>query len=123
MKRVAVLILIVIAGCARQSPPRAKVTRAHAEMRTIESVPPAPAILDPPPMLPDEAPAPKPKDAVQAQNMTPLTTQDEQVRARLPFAPAIGLDPVDGSKLSIRASTPMLEYKGHIFYFTSEANK
>ena len=92
-------------------------------MRTIDNIPPTPVILEPPPVLPDEAPAPKPKDAVQAENMIPLTEQDEQVRAKLPFAPAIGLDPVDGSKISIRATTPTFETKSRVFYFSSEDNK
>ena len=52
-----------------------------------------------------------------------LTPQDERVRAQLPFAPAIALDPVDGLKVSIRATTPLAEYKNHLFYFTSEENK
>ena len=74
-------------------------------------------------MLTDEAPPPKPHDAVAAQNQIPLTEPDEQLRARLPFAPAIGLDPVDGSKISIRANTPTCELKNRIYYFSSEANK
>jgi len=113
-----------MASCAREAPrsaPRAQ--RSKTEMRTIDSIPPAPVILEPPPVLPDEAPAPKPKDAVQAENMVPLNEQDEQVRAKLPFAPAIGLDPVDGSKISIRASTPTLLFQNHIYYFSSDANK
>ena len=121
----AVVLLIVIASCARQAPQ--KVARAPqpqaSEMRTIDTVPPAPVVIDPPPVLPDEAPAPKPKDPNQAQNLVPLTEQDEQVRAKLPFAPAIALDPVDGSKLSIRSTTPTLLYQNKVFYFSSEENK
>ena len=118
------LLVLFMASCAREAPrsaPRAQ--RSKTEMRTIDSIPPAPVILEPPPVLPDEAPAPKPKDAVQAENMVPLNEQDEQVRAKLPFAPAIGLDPVDGSKISIRASTPTLLFQNHIYYFSSDANK
>jgi len=124
MKRTAFVLLMAMASCARhEAPSPGKKSRAQTEMRTIDSVPPAPVVIDPPPVLPDEAPAPKPKDALQAQNMIPLNEQDEQVRAKLPFAPAIGLDPVDGSKISIRAATPMLLYQNHIFYFSSDANK
>jgi YHS domain-containing protein len=120
MKRAA-LILLIATACRQAAP--AKTPSAHTERRTIDSVDPRPVVLDPPPTLPDEAAAPKPKDAVAAQNMVPLTEQDEQVRAKLPFAPAIGLDPVDGSKISIRASTPTVEHKNRIFYFSSDANK
>jgi YHS domain-containing protein len=52
-----------------------------------------------------------------------FSAEDEKVRAALPFSPAIAMDPIDGSKLSIRAATPTVEYKGRIYYFTSEANK
>ena len=51
------------------------------------------------------------------------TPQDEALRASLPFAPAIALDPVSGSKLSIRANTISYEYKGRIFYFSGEDSK
>lgn len=74
-------------------------------------------------MLSDEAPAPKPKNPAEALNAVPLTEKDETIRAQLPFAPAIAMDPVDGSKISIRADTPTLEYKGRIFYFHSAENK
>ena len=93
-------------------------------MRTIESVDPRPKVLEPPPMLLDEAPPPKPK--VQPwEKATPivLSPEDEQFRASLPFAPAIAMDPVDGSKISMRANTPAVEFKGRIYYFSSEANK
>jgi YHS domain-containing protein len=33
------------------------------------------------------------------------------------------MDPVDGSKVSIRVSTSTFEYKGRVFYFSSEGNK
>ena len=74
-------------------------------------------------MLSEEAPAPKPKNAAEAQNQIPLSEKDEQLRASLPFAPAIAMDPVDGSKISIRADTPQFEYKGRIFYFHSAENR
>ena len=92
-------------------------------MRTLDTADARPALVDPPPILTDEAPPPKPQDAVAAQNLVPLTEADEQLRARLPFAPAIALDPVDGSKISIRANTPTFELKNRVYYFTSEENK
>lgn len=120
MKRIAILLLL--AAACRQSRPAAA-PRAKLEMRTLDSADARPGIVEPPPVLTDEAPPPKPHDAVAAQNQVPLTEADEQLRARLPFAPAIALDPVDGSKISIRANTPTFELKGRVYYFTSEENK
>jgi YHS domain-containing protein len=125
MRTFVLIVLLACAACKQVPPPKSANAPApsQTEMRTIDSVPPQPVVLEPPPVLPDEAPAPKPRDAVQAENMTPLTEQDEQVRAKLPFAPAIGLDPVDGAKISIRATTPSVETKSRVFYFSSEENK
>lgn len=92
-------------------------------MRTLESVDARPALYDPPPTLQDEPAAPRPRDPRAAANQAPLTEADEQLRAHLPFAPAIAMDPVDGSKVSIRATTPSLELKGRTYYFSSEENK
>jgi len=119
-------ILILLAACSRQTDHVVKRSRTQvtkAEIQTIDTTEVRPAIMQPPPMLPDEAPAPKPLNLAPNQEAPVLTPDDEHVRAQLPFAPAIGLDPVDGQKLSIRATTPMVEYKNHIFYFNSEANK
>jgi YHS domain-containing protein len=97
---------------------------APAQFQTISTVPAQPATLDPPPMLQDEAPPPKPK-ALPWETPTPIvfSPEDEKLRAGLPFTPAIAMDPVDGSKISIRATTPMFEYKGKLYYFSSEANR
>jgi YHS domain-containing protein len=93
-------------------------------MRTIDTVDPRPVVIDPPPMLRDEAAPPKPTGQPwEVQQPVHLTPEDEKVRAALPFAPAIALDPIDGSKLSILATTPTFEYKGHIYYFSSVENK
>jgi YHS domain-containing protein len=95
-----------------------------AQMQTIESVDPRPRVSDPPPMLQDEAPPPKPKGQPwETPQEVILTPEDEKLRAALPFSPAIGMDPIDGGKISIRATTPTIEYKGKIYYFTNEANK
>jgi YHS domain-containing protein len=111
----------VMLGACHQAPPNRQAVAT--DVRTIDSADPRPAVLDPPPMLSDEAAAPKPKNPVEAEKAIPLTEKDEQIRAALPFAPAIAMDPVDGSKISIRAGTPTLEYKGWIFYFRSAENK
>jgi YHS domain-containing protein len=126
MDRILLITLFaatLAAGCARRGPVR-QVRPANAEMRTIDSanVPPAP--IDPPPMLTDEAPLAKPVGNVaQADAPPPPTPQDDALRASLPFSPAIAMDAVDGSKISIRASTPTLEYKNKLYYFSSEEHK
>ena len=123
MKRLLVVTCICALACSR-SAPRARAPRAPSDVQTVDSVDPHPAVIDPPPVLTDEGPAPKPKGNVLSEDAPPPPTpQDEALRASLPFAPAIALDPVDGSKISIRANTPTAEYKGHLYYFASEANK
>jgi YHS domain-containing protein len=124
MRAIAIaLCCVAIAGCQRGAP-RAQRPATGTDVQTIDSAPPRPVLLDPPPVLTDEGPAPKPKvDVRSSDTPPPPTPQDEALRASLPFAPAIGLDPVDGSKISIRASTPITEYKNKIYYFSSEANK
>lgn len=97
---------------------------AIADVKTLDSVDPKPVVIDPPPTLGDQAPAPKPKLMPWEEDKSiPLTPADEQLRASLPFSPAIAMDPIDGSKISIRATTPTFEYKGKIYYFSSESNK
>ena len=125
MRHYLALILLLSVACSRASAPAARNPQPQvSHMQTIESVDPRPKVVDPPPMLSDEAPPPKPK--VQPwETPTPivLSPEDEKLRAGLPFSPAIAMDPVDGSKISMRATTPTFEYKGRIYYFSSEANK
>jgi YHS domain-containing protein len=119
------------AGCSQPAPktgaqPAAAAAAAAPNgLQTIDNTDLRPAALDPPPMLTDEgATTPKPKvDLAQPDAPPPPTAQDEALRASLPFAPAIAMDPIDGSKISIRASTPQFELKGKIYYFSSEENK
>ena len=121
MRRLIPLMLLLPIGCA-DAPPAQPV--AAAEIRTINSAPPVPANLEPPPMLQDEAPPPKPKVMPwETPTAVVLSPEDEKLRSSLPFSPAIAMDPIDGSKISIRAATPTHEYKGRIYYFSSEANK
>ncbi len=120
MRRLLLFVaLIAVASC--DSAPPSQTSAQRAELRTIDSAPPRPAQLDPPPVLSDEAPPLKPKTV--AENPVVLTPEDEKLRAQLPFSPAIAMDPIDGSKISIRAVTPTFEYKGKIYYFTNETNK
>lgn len=124
MKQLLLFVALAATACGGSKNGHPPQQSEHAEMRTIDSSDVRPAVIDPPPVLTDEAPPPKPKQNVaQADAPPPPTPQDEALRAALPFAPAIAMDPVDGSKISIRASTPTFEYKGKIYYFSSEANK
>ena len=121
MRRLPAVVLLAFAVTACDStPPPPK----RAQVQTINTVMPVPAPLDPPPMLSDEAPPPKPK-ALPWETPTPIvfSPEDEKLRASLPFSPAIAMDPIDGSKISMRATTPVFEYKGKIYYFSSEQNK
>jgi YHS domain-containing protein len=120
---VVILILVTAIGCGG-TPQQPASTAEVSQVQTIHSTPPTPAPLNPPPMLQDEAPPPKPK-AMPWEKPTPivLTPEDEKLRASLPFSPAIAMDPIDGDKVSIRATTPTFEYKGRIYYFRSEANR
>ncbi len=125
MKRLAIvaIALTLVTACARPAP-RRRTVRRDSDIQTIDSTESRPAVLTPPPVLTDEGPPPKPPGNVQTEDAPPPPTPaDEALRASLPFAPAIALDPVDGSKISIRSNTPTLEYKGHMYYFSSEANK
>lgn len=121
MKRFLLFAAVLAAAC--NNPDARIAAQQKAEMRTINDVAPQPAKLEPPPMLTDEAPPPKPK-ALPWETPTPIvfSPEDEKLRASLPFTPAIAMDPIDGSKLSIRAATPTWEYKGKIYYFSSQEN-
>ena len=122
-----VCFLSAFAAC--KAPKRTRAAKAPAKVRTsdmhtIDDVAPRPIVLDPPPVLRDEAPPPKPlTQPWETPEPVKLTPEDEKVRAALPFAPAIALDPVDGEKISILATTPTFDYKGRVFYFASEENK
>jgi YHS domain-containing protein len=120
---VVTLFAALFAGCKKSTTAAAR-PQANAETRTIDSANLQPAAIDPPPMLTDEAPPLKPvANVAQADAPPPPTPQDEALRASLPFSPAIAMDPVDGSKISIRASIPTLEYKNKLYYFANEEHK
>lgn len=116
----ALSALLLIAACDVSTPTRTQ----SAGVSTINTVPARPASLEQPPLLQDEAPPPKPK-ALPWETPKPIvfTPEDEKLRASLPFSPAIAMDPVDGSKISMRATTPVYEYKGKYYYFSNEENK
>jgi YHS domain-containing protein len=113
-------VLVLLAGCNAGPAQQADA----AELQTIHNTPPRPAQLEQPLLLLDEAPPPKPK-ALPWEKPVPIvfSPEDERFRGSLPFSPAIAMDPVDGSKISMRSTTPTYEYKGRIYYFSSEANR
>jgi len=120
---ISMMLAALIAGCGgkRKS---AAAPKPKSELRTIDSTDLRPATVDPPPMLTDEAPPLKTVTGLaQADAPPPPTPQDEALRASLPFTPAIAMDPVDGSKISIRASIPTVEYKNKLYYFANEEHK
>lgn len=128
IRRISALCLLLPAFLACYQAPRRAVAKktivSQSDVQTIDNVDPRPAVMNPPPMLRDEAPPPKPLGQPwETPQPVQLTPEDEKLRASLPFAPAIALDPVDGSKISITAHTPSVEYKGRIYYFSSDANK
>ena len=127
MKFAISCVLLATVAC-RQAPKqganRSTAPLPRAQMRTIDNIDPRPVVMDPPPVLREEAAPPRPTGQPwEVKQAVPLTAEDNKLRAALPFAPAIAMDPIDGSKLSIFARTPTFEYKGHIYYFSSDENK
>jgi YHS domain-containing protein len=119
----SMLAAALAAGCGGKSAPSAA-QKPKSEMRTIDSSDLRPVTVDPPPMLTEEAPPVKTVTGLaQADAPPPPTAADEALRSSLPFAPAIAMDPIDGSKISIRASIPTVEYKNKLYYFANEDHK
>lgn len=120
----AAMLAFLTVGCGGKAASGGSQPKPAAEMRTIDSSNVRPAPIDPPPMLTDEAPPVKTVTGLaQADAPPPPTAQDEALRASLPFSPAIAMDPIDGSKISIRASIPTVEYKNKLYYFANEDHK
>ena len=118
------LLAALVISCGGKTPANDVRPKTNAEVQTIESATLRPAPIEPPPMLTDEAPPVKTVTGLaQADAPPPPTPQDEALRASLPFTPAIAMDPVDGSKISIRASIPTVEYKNKLYYFANEEHK
>jgi YHS domain-containing protein len=122
------LLAVVLSGCDQQP------LRQPVEMDTLESVAVRSMPVENPPQIYEEAtllqPAsePTPSPSLPGRRSTPASSPKPGVAApesvtQLPFAPAIAMDPVDGSKISIRVGTPTTEYKNRIYYFGSEENR
>ncbi len=126
-RRITLTVAVALLAACNQSPrqtPQHGAPPRSVQFQTINTVASPPAQLEAPQVLHDEAPPPKPK-ALPWEKAAPIvfSPEDEQVRSALPFTPAIAMDPIDGSKISIRATTPTFEYKGKIYYFSTEANR
>jgi YHS domain-containing protein len=121
------LIAGTLTGCQQQVP-----QAAPAEIHTLENTPVKTIATETLPVLREEsmelkaaadappagAPTPKPTPTL-APGASP---RPQEKIEQLPFAPLIAMDPVDGSKVSIRVETPTTEYKNRVYYFSSEAN-
>lgn len=122
---IPLMAVVAMTGCVRSAPKNAATSTAQNQMKTIDTTDSKPILFDPPPVLTDEG-TPPTKTTVgitQPDAPPPPSPQDEALRASFPFAPAIAMDPVDGSKVSIRITTPMVDLKNKIYYFSSEENK
>src|ERR1051326_6225044 len=53
------LLLLCLAACRQATPSTRTAAPQAAQVKTIDTTPPQPAALQPPPVLTDEAPAPK----------------------------------------------------------------
>lgn len=123
MKRLLPLLIIPLAACGQAGRTTTPATTT-SEMRTIENTEAKPGVIDPPSMLSDEGgAAPKPHAPIPGTAAPVISEKDEQLRASLPFAPAIAMDPIDGSKISILADTPTVQTKTRLYYFSSEDHK
>lgn len=124
LETICILSFVALTACSRSSAAPRQDTASEG-VQNIDTTPVKPAVLEPPPVLTDEGgAAPKVKtDSTSTAAAPQLTAEDEAVRAALPFSPAIGLDPVNGMKISLKASTPIVEYKNHLYYFTGEETK
>lgn len=100
--------------------------REPQEIRTIENSPARLRPIEKPPEVDFTATRPVSPEALRAEAVAAADPEErptDQWTMNLPFAPHIAMDSVDGSKIPITRNTPIAEYKGRIFYFSSEANR
>ena len=100
------------------------------EMRTVENVAVNSMPVEPPPMITEQATELRPAEKlgpdgkpITRPTPTPVPGTESEEPILMPFAPLIAMDPVDGSKVSIRVGTPVTEYNDRFYYFSSPANK
>jgi YHS domain-containing protein len=120
---IGLILVLATAGC--EDPDRDG--REPQEIRTIENVPARLRTIESPPEIDFTATRPVSPEALKAESVAaeedPEERPSDKWTTNLPFAPHIAMDSVDGSKIPITRVTPIAEYKGRIFYFSSEANR
>jgi YHS domain-containing protein len=121
MKRALLVLSVVLAAAACVD----RATVPSLEMRTLENTEPRLMTREPVPstdtvLTPPAAPQ-RAEGSAGASPQPPELPPD--ARIPLPFEPPIAMDPVDGSKVSIRAGTPVTDYENKIYYFSSAGNK
>ncbi len=100
---VALIVFLSLAACGDRPAPPPETT--DPRVQTIEQA------TDLPPLpLPTSTLAPH-----SSASAAPLVD--------LPFTPAVSMDPVDGSKVSMRPDTPVAEFKDRLYYFRNEENR
>lgn len=110
------LSLALTIGCGE---PSRQPEATDVRMRTIDNSDLPAMASSSPPTIEEEIPSAIPHDTTgTAGTITPT-----HKAADLPFVPALSMDPVDGAKVSITTETPMVEHKGRIYYFRSEASQ
>jgi YHS domain-containing protein len=129
MKQIFFLLMAgFTAACVQQSAAQPR----SEEIRTLDNTPVQPLAVQRPATLDEpgqtaslvDAPSMQGRTSTSAPVKTTIEQQDELSRKmNLPFAPAIAMDPVDGSKVSIRPDTPWVEHKDRLYYFSSAKNK
>ncbi len=119
------LFMPLALGCQ----PAAGVATETVEMRTVDNASSNSLPVQAPPMITERSTELRVTEEVGPDGKpirrSPSTDTDAPVEAPIimPFAPLIAMDPVDGSKVSIRVETPVTEYKNRLYYFGSAQNK
>lgn len=130
MLRILLLPTILLAFLASACQPAAANRSEPLDMRTLGSAGSNSLPVEAPPMITEQATELRSAEQVgpdgkPIRQRTSTATGDDPVEAPIimPFAPLIAMDPVDGSKVSIRVETPVTEYKNRLYYFGSAQNK
>ncbi len=112
----ALLTMIAALGCNESAQTNV------SELRTIDNSDIRLGPVEVPPSIADYEPERKPKPDPAMPNAE-IVIDPNAKKLDLPYAPAIAMDPVDGSKVSLSTLTPIHEYKKKFYYFSSAANK